>query len=78
MGRSRVPPDGGEIAGALAPLENLPLAGAVLTGDAAFCQRAICQTIRDRDGASPFAVKADRPELWPRSPRPPATLFPPI
>jgi len=41
----------------------LPLEGAVVTGDAAFCRRAICQAIIDRGGGCLFAVKANQPHL---------------
>lgn len=61
VGQLRVPLDGSEITAALALLKGLPLAGTVMTGDAAFWQRAIRQAIRDR--AYLFAVKANQPEL---------------
>ena len=43
----RVAPEAKEITTALALLKSLPLEGAIITGDAAFCQRVICQAIRD-------------------------------
>ena len=63
IGQLRVAPDSNEITAALALLRGLPLDGAVVTGDAAFCQRAICQRIRDGDGDYLFAVKANQPAL---------------
>lgn len=63
VGQLQVEPDGNEITAALALLKGLPLQGTVITGDAAFCQRAICQTIRDRQGDYLFAVKANQPTL---------------
>jgi len=36
---------------------------AVITGDAVFCQRAICQRIRDGRGDYLFSVKANQPRL---------------
>lgn len=63
IGQLQVEPDGNEITAALALLKALPLQGAVITGDAVFCQRAICQTIRDRQGEYLFAVKANQPAL---------------
>ena len=42
-----VAPGQNEITAALALLKELPLEGAIITGDAIFCQREICQTIRD-------------------------------
>jgi hypothetical protein len=63
IGQLQVEPDGNEITAALALLKGLPLQGIVITGDAAFCQRAICQTIRDGQGDYLFAVKANQPTL---------------
>jgi DDE_Tnp_1-associated/Transposase DDE domain len=63
IGQLRVEPDGNEITAALALLKTLPLDGTTITGDAAFCQRAICQRIRDGNGDYLFAVKANRPQL---------------
>jgi predicted transposase YbfD/YdcC len=39
------------------------LEGAIITGDAIFCQREICQTIKDRKGDYLFVVKDNQPEL---------------
>jgi predicted transposase YbfD/YdcC len=58
-----VAPEADEITAALALLKSLPLAGAIITGDAGFCQRAICQGVRDRKGDSLFTVKANQPHL---------------
>ncbi len=63
IGQLQVAPDGNEITAALALIKGLPLEGAVVTGDAAFCQRAICKGIRDRQGDYLFAVKANQPVL---------------
>lgn len=63
VGQMRVDPGANEITTALALLKTLPLAGSVITGDAAFCQRAICQTIRDQGGDYVFTVKANQPRL---------------
>lgn len=63
IGQLRVEPDGNEITAALALLQSLPLDGTTITGDAAFCQRAICQRIRDGNGDYLFAVKANQPQL---------------
>ena len=63
IGQLQVEPDGNEITAALALLKGLPLRGTVVTGDAEFCQRAICQSIRDRQGDYLFAVKANQPTL---------------
>lgn len=63
IGQLQVPPEGGEITAALALIKGLPLEGAVVTGDAAFCQRAICRSVRDRKGDYLFTVKANQPQL---------------
>lgn len=56
-----VEPEQNEITTALALLKGLPLDGAIITGDAIFCQRQICRHIRDRHYL--FAVKKNQPEL---------------
>lgn len=58
-----VAPDANEITAALALLKGLPLDGAVVTGDAIFCQREICRHIRDSRGHYLFAVKQNQPEM---------------
>jgi hypothetical protein len=58
-----VEPDQNEITAALALLKSLPLDGAIVTGDAIFCQRQICRHIRDAKGHYLFAVKTNQPEL---------------
>lgn len=56
-------PDQNEITAALALLKKLPLEGAIVTGDAIFCQREICRTITDSGGDYAFVVKDNQPEL---------------
>lgn len=63
IGQLRVAPEANEITAALALLKSLPLDGAIITGDAEFCQRAICRTIRDGGGDYLFTVKANQPGL---------------
>lgn len=63
IGQLQVPPDGNEITAALTLLKGLPLQGAILTGDAEFCQRTICQAVRDAKGDYLFTVKANQPQL---------------
>ncbi|HET6468089.1 MAG TPA: ISAs1 family transposase [Geminicoccaceae bacterium] len=63
IGQLRVPPEGNGITAALALIKGLPLAGATVTGDAEFCQRAICQAVRDGGGDYLFTVKANQPRL---------------
>ena len=63
VGDLAVAPDENEIVAALALLKELPLEGAVVTGDAIFCQREICRTITDGHGDYLFVVKDNQPEL---------------
>lgn len=58
-----VDPGQNEITAALAFLKNLPLEGAIITGDAIFCQREICRTITDGGGDYLFTVKDNQPAL---------------
>ena len=58
-----VAPESSEIAAALSLLKDLPLDGAVITGDAIFAQRQICQLIRDRGGQYLFTVKGNQAGL---------------
>jgi hypothetical protein len=48
---------------ALALLRSLVLKGRLITGDAIFCQRDLCQQIVDDDGHYFFRVKDNQPEL---------------
>lgn len=63
IGQLRVAPEANEITAALALLKSLPLEGAIVTGDAEFCQRSICQFIHDSGGDYLFTVKANQPGL---------------
>ena len=63
IGQLRVGPDDDEATTALSLLKGLPLTGATVTGDAAFCQRALCKAIRDGGGEYLFTVKANQPTL---------------
>jgi hypothetical protein len=63
IGQLLVAPGANEITAALALLKSLPLAGTIVTGDAEFCQRAICQSIRDRGGDYLVTIKANQPRL---------------
>jgi hypothetical protein len=58
-----VEPDQNEITAAMALIKELPLDGAVITGDAIFCQRELCRHIRDAKGHYLFVVKDNQPEL---------------
>lgn len=63
VGDLMVEPDQNEITAAMVLLKGLPLDGAIITGDAIFCQREICRHIRDGDGHYLFVVKDNQPEL---------------
>ena len=58
-----VEPDANEITAAVTLLKELPLKGAVITGDAIFAQREICRHVRDGGGHYLFTVKANQPAL---------------
>ena len=63
VGSLTVPPDSGEAVEALELIKNLPLEGAVITGDAAFTYRSIVDAIRERGGDYFLFVKGNQPEL---------------
>jgi hypothetical protein len=63
VGDLAVAPDQNEITAALALLKDLSLEGSVITGDAIFCQREICRTIKDGKGDYLFVVKDNQPKL---------------
>jgi predicted transposase YbfD/YdcC len=44
-------------------LGALPLAGRLVTGDALYCQAALCRQIRDAHGDYLFIVKGNQPDL---------------
>ena len=48
---------------ALELLGVLPLKGKVLTGDAMFCQKDVCDAVVGRDGDYLFSVKDNQPTL---------------
>lgn len=45
-------------------LDEFPLARRIVTGDALYCQRALCQRILDGGGAYLFTVKENQPQLY--------------
>jgi hypothetical protein len=63
VGDLAVAPEENEITAALALLKELPLEGAIITGDAIFCQREVCQTITDGQADYMFVVKDNQPAL---------------
>ena len=58
-----VKPDANEITAAVDLLKSMPLEGAVVTGDAIFAQRRICEHIQQAGGDYLFTVKANQPAL---------------
>ncbi len=63
LSQSRVDAKTNEHKGALELLKTLVLKSRVITGDAMFCQRDLCQEIRDRGGHYFFVVKDNQPTL---------------
>ena len=63
VGSLLVPPDSAEMIEIIELLKQLPLDGAVVTGDAAFTFRPIIEAIRERGGDYFLFVKANQPEL---------------
>jgi predicted transposase YbfD/YdcC len=63
IGDLAVGPHQNEITAAMALIKELPLDGAIVTGDAIFCQRELCRHIRDANGHCLFVVKDNQPEL---------------
>jgi len=63
LSQSRVDAKTNEHKGALELFKTLVLEGRVITGDAMFCQREVCQEIRDRGGHYFFVVKDNQPTL---------------
>ena len=63
VGSLVVPPDSAEMIEVIELIKQLPLDGAVVTGDAAFTFRTIIEAIRKRGGDYFLFVKANQPEL---------------
>ena len=63
MSQQRVDEKTNEHKGALELLKSIVLKGRVITGDAMFCQRDLCQEIRDRGGHYFVVVKDNQPNL---------------
>ncbi len=63
LGQYRVPPETNEITAALHLLKAVPIMGKVVTGDAIFAQKAVCEAIIERGGDYFFTVKANQPQL---------------
>ena len=63
VGSLAVPPDSGEVVEAFRLLKELPLDGAVITGDAAFTYQPLAAAIRQGGGDYFLFVKGNQPEL---------------
>ena len=63
LSQSRVDAKTNEHKAALELWKTLALEGRVITGDAMFCQREVCQAIRDRGGPYFLVVKDNQPTL---------------
>jgi len=63
LSQMAVPGDTNEAKAALQILETLVLGGRVVTADAMFCQRDVCEKIVDRQGHYLIVVKDNQPEL---------------
>jgi len=63
LSQTRVDDKTNEAKTALELLETLVLKGRVVTADAMFCQRDVCQKIHDRGGHYLVVVKDNQPEL---------------
>lgn len=63
LSQQAVPPTTNEAKTALDLLETIMLKGRLVTGDAAFCQRELCEKIVDSGGDYLFVVKDNQPDL---------------
>lgn len=63
LNQRRVPGETNEHKVALLVLQDLVLTGRVITADAAFCHKDVCQTIVDRGGHYLLPVKDNQPQL---------------
>lgn len=63
LSQQAVDPETNEAKAALELLKTITLKGRVISGDAMFCQREICQQIIDDGGDYLFIVKDNQPEL---------------
>lgn len=63
LAQLRMPSDTNEYKAAMTLLKSIGLKGKVVTGDAMFCQRSLCQHIIDSGGDYFLTVKDNQPEL---------------
>lgn len=63
LSQLKMPPETNEHKAALELLKTIVLKGTVITGDAIFCQRDVCQQIVEGQGNYLFTVKDNQPDL---------------
>jgi hypothetical protein len=63
LAQTLVPPDQNELTAALRLLQEVPLEGMILSGDAEFTQKHICQQVTDCGGDYFLVVKDNQPAL---------------
>ena len=63
LSSTAIPPDTNESKTAYDLVRRLILKGQLIVGDAAYCQREICETIVEKEGHSLVTVKANPPQL---------------
>ena len=63
LSQQAVPPTTNEAKTAVEILKTIILKGRLVTGDAMFCQRELCEEIVDSGGDYLFVVKDNQPEL---------------
>jgi hypothetical protein len=63
LSQQAVDPSTNEAKAALSILKTIVLQGRLITGDAMFCQRELCQQIIDSGGDYLFVVKENQPDL---------------
>ena len=63
LSQQAVPTTTNEAKAAVDLLKTIVLKGRLVTGDAAFCQRELCEQIVDSGGDYLFVVKDNQPEL---------------
>ena len=60
----RVPEKCNEISGAYELMENIPIKGNLVSGDAMFCQKGLCARIVEKEGDFVFVVKGNQKVLF--------------
>jgi hypothetical protein len=63
IAQMRCPGPGTELATGMAVVAQVPLEGNLITGDALYCEREMCEEVHRRGGDYLFPVKGDQPAL---------------